>query len=107
MRTTTNRRISTPWGPAEAVHKIARGITFYMTAGHGGFLLSPSRNAKIPQELKEKTWLKCGLKGWYEEDCDANLVITTFPQYFEEKVRAGARRSLEAHAKAESLSNHK
>lgn len=77
-----DKAIDTPWGPAQTVIKVARGITMYSTASHGGFHLSPSRNAKIPYEAKENTWCQQGLNGWYEEDCDAEIVLKTFPEYF-------------------------
>lgn len=75
----------TPWGPAQEVTEIAPGITFYSTASHGGFYLSLERNAKVPKKVQQQTFLQQGLAGWYEEDCDAEIVIQTFPEYFTEK----------------------
>lgn len=73
---------STPWGPSQETTRIARGITFYSTAGHGGFKLSAGRNAVIRREVKDRTWGLRGHDGWYEEDCDAALVVVAFPEHF-------------------------
>lgn len=70
--------IETPWGIAQVTEHIAPGITWYETHCHGGFHLSPERNALVPQELKEETWAQLGLEGWYEEDCDAEIVREVF-----------------------------
>lgn len=74
--------IKTPWGEAQTVKQIAPGITWYETASHGGFYLSPEKNALVPQELKEATFGQLGLEGWYEEDCDAEVVYTIFPSEY-------------------------
>ena len=74
-------RTTTPWGPAQSTEKHAEGITFYSTAGHGGFKLSPARAAAVLAKFPGfTTWL--GDSAWWEEDCDATLVVATFPQYF-------------------------
>lgn len=73
---------STPWGPSQNATRIARGITSYSTAGHGGIKLSAGRNAIIRKEIKDKTWGQRGHDGWYEEDCDAAIVIMAFPEFF-------------------------
>ena len=54
---------STPWGPSQDSEKIASGIMWYSTAGHGGVHLSPSRNALVPAYMRSEG-------GWYEEDCE-------------------------------------
>ena len=54
---------TTPWGPAQTADKVAPGIMFYTTAGHGGVHLSAGRQAKVP------AYMQCE-GGWYEEDCD-------------------------------------
>lgn len=67
---------STIWGTADCSMKIARGIVSYSTPSHGGFHLSPTRQAEMPEVLKIES-------GWYEEDCDWCLVVMAFPQFFE------------------------
>lgn len=72
----------TPWGTAQEVEIIADGIVFISTASHGGYWLSPERNKKVPRSLREKTFVQNGLNGWYEEDCDAEIVRAVFPEFF-------------------------
>lgn len=61
----------TPWGPAQIVNEIAPGIASVHTAGHGGYKLSPKRNAQVPAALRTN--------GWYEEDVEWAAVGVTFP----------------------------
>lgn len=83
---------TTPWGPSQETSRIAKGITFYSTAGHGGFKLSAGRNAIIRSAIKDKTWGQRGHDGWYEEDCDAAIVVMAFPEHFSpEKVQIAAK----------------
>jgi hypothetical protein len=49
----------TPWGTADSVEDVAPGIVFASTPGHGGFKLSPERNAVVPDPLRNGN-------GWYE-----------------------------------------
>lgn len=82
---------STPWGPAQSSKKFAKGIVFYSTAGHGGFHLTKSRQA----EMKEKfPWFTPwgGNHEWFEEDCDANVVIMAWPWFFKDESLACALR---------------
>jgi len=72
-------KIETPWGTPQTIKNVASGIIWYDTACHGGYHLSPERNALVPQALKESTWCQNGFEGWYEEDCDAEIVRTIFP----------------------------
>lgn len=79
--------IRTPWGPAQNATSYAPGITFYSTAGHGGFKLDRAHNAKVP------AYLRCA-GGWYEEDVEANIVVLVFPEAFSEGQRNYAHRSI-------------
>lgn len=80
---------STPWGPSQHAERVTRGITFYGTAGHGGYKVSAKLNASMPGHLRLDD-------GWYEEDCDWSLVVTAFPQHFDDKTREAAKRTLKA-----------
>jgi len=72
---------STPWGVADDSERIAKGIMRYGTPGHGGYHLSPARQAEMPAAL-----LIGGMpdiaRGWYEEDCDWARIALAFPQFF-------------------------
>ncbi|ULJ82745.1 hypothetical protein MF410_34530 (plasmid) [Rhizobium sp. C104] len=66
---------STPWGPSQDATVYAEGIVFHITAGHGGFKLSPSRNASVHPTLRVEN-------GFYEEDVAWAVVALTFPDLF-------------------------
>lgn len=66
---------STPWGGAQGATAYAEGIVEYSTASHGGFHLSPERNAAVHPTLRSEG-------GWYEEDSGWAAVAITFPALF-------------------------
>ena len=63
---------ATPWGPAEEVAVVAPGISRVGTAEHGGWRLSPERNAAVPDDLREES-------GWYELDSAWAKAAIAFP----------------------------
>lgn len=72
-----------PWGRIQALQCWAPGIYQVHTASHGGFKLATSRQIQIPPAMRRDD-------GWYEEDCEAALVIVSFPEVFgEERVAMG------------------
>lgn len=70
---------SSPWGQVQNVKTYADGIDFISTAGHGGFKLSPARQREIKALFEFDTFAG---GAWYEEDCDAALVVIAFPEFF-------------------------
>jgi hypothetical protein len=66
----------TPWGTADYVSHPAPGIAIVGTPGHGGIKLSPERNRVIPTALRTSS-------GWYEEDCEVNIVGLYHPEAFQ------------------------
>lgn len=74
--------LPTPWGPAVSVEQIAPGIVFVETASHGGFYLDETRNGQVPGHWRRASFNRRALDGWYEEDCDACLIVVAFPQEF-------------------------
>jgi len=75
-----NNRIETPWGLSDDGGEVfADGITFYTTPSHGGFRLSPERQAEFAQALPGFTPFTGDLQ-WLEEDCDAALVYLVWPE---------------------------
>ena len=75
-----------PWGRIQSSKTIAEGIEFVSTASHGGVKLDRKNNAKMPVVFRRKN-------GWYEEDCEAALVIITFPEHFKQEVVDAAHKS--------------
>ena len=58
----------TPWGPAQTLVDLANGVKSVSTAGHGGIRLNKEKQ-------KQKQIPKCFRKTWYEEDCEAAIVV--------------------------------
>jgi hypothetical protein len=70
----------TPWGEADYYAAIAEGIAFYGTPSHGGFCLSEERLQQMPAYLRDARTRNTG--PWFEEDCEAALVVLAFPEEF-------------------------
>ncbi|QSY97958.1 hypothetical protein J2J97_27970 (plasmid) [Rhizobium bangladeshense] len=68
-------RAVTPWGPSHVAVAYAAGIVSHQTASHGGFALTPDRNAVVPDLLRT-------VDGYYEEDCAWAAVAIAFPDLF-------------------------
>jgi hypothetical protein len=62
----------TPWGSADFVEVLTPGIVSVSTPSHGGIWLAPHLNAEIHPVWRSDD-------GWYEEDCEANIVLLAFP----------------------------
>ena len=98
MQQQTQTVMHTPWGNADHVRVVAEGITEVATPSHGGFHLSPDRVAQMPEGARKRS-------GWYEEDCEAMWVISTFfdevkclfPEASHAKVRASMQRMIHEH----------
>lgn len=84
---------STPWGPSQSQTEYAPGIVFYSTAEHGGFHLSPARLKALPRRLHKRNRAYCPLD-WFEEDCEAALVIAGFPAVFSAAQVQAAERTI-------------
>lgn len=70
---------SSPWGRPDSVREIAPGIIEVSCPGHGGTLVTPEQLALMPEAFR----LDAGPEGaWYEEDCEACLVILAFPDAY-------------------------
>lgn len=71
--TKTDRPTQSMWGPVQTAEELAPGIWTVTTAGHGGYLLSPERNARV-----HDSWRAANRQ--YEEDGDYCVVVHTFPE---------------------------
>lgn len=81
----------TPWGKADHSKSYGPGITFYGTPSHGGFHVSAELNKQIPDYFRTADGYADGNAGWYEEDCAWSLVVTIFPDRFDEEMRKSAK----------------
>jgi len=88
-RTTLHRQVKrqTPWGIADFATSFGPGVTFYTTPSHGGFFVATPD--AMPESLRKRSDRYCGFQ-WYEEDCEAALVVVAHPELFtpDERVRA-------------------
>lgn len=91
--------VLTPWGYPDNIVIKANGMVRYVTASHGGYFLPPSLNAQVPAILKDRTFLKLGNLGWYEEDEDWAIVALFFPEVFDlENIELAIRIVATAHS---------
>lgn len=72
----------TPWGPAQSIDRIADGLLFVSTAGHGGFWVGEELRSKMPKSLLMTTSFYETGSPWFEEDCEAVRVMLAFPEHF-------------------------
>jgi hypothetical protein len=86
-RVRTRMSASTPWGGSQVAVIYAEGVVAHSTAGHGGFHLSPDRNAKIHPPLRKET-------PWYEEGSEWAIVALSFPDLFTGYERSLAEKSI-------------
>jgi hypothetical protein len=86
-RRTVRIACNTPWGPSQEATLYAQGVVAHTTASHGGFLLSPERNAKVHRLLRSRD-------GFYEEDSAWAAVAVTFPDLFTSVERRSAEATL-------------
>lgn len=70
---------NTPWGKSQHSHKIERGLTFHLTASHGGFLVSKGYAEKRLSAAALKKAIVWGNYYSFEEDCLATIVVFEIP----------------------------
>lgn len=80
-------RASTPWGASQGATVYGDGVLFHSTASHGGFHLSPERNAAVHPLLQSAS-------GFYEEDGDWAAVAFAWPALFTALEQRQAEESL-------------
>ncbi len=84
-------RKRTPWGVANLATERGPGVWFYSTPSHGGFKLSHGSGQRIPERFRTQ---REGWPDWYEEDCEASIVVAYFPELFTTEERTRALESL-------------
>jgi len=68
-----------PWGKILDTKKVANGIYFISTAGHGGYLLSRERFNQMPEHLRNLSFTS---NQYFEEDVSWCAVPLSFPEEF-------------------------
>lgn len=74
--------MSSPWGTVQDVEVIADGIVYVSTASHGGIWVAPELLHLLTDEMKDYAAYWSGSPQWFEEDCAAQCVVVSFPEYF-------------------------
>ena len=73
-----------PWGKSQEVVKLARGISWVSTAGHGGFMIAAGAAEQVlSQEARNHATERYNDYFCFEEDCDAEIVLYEHPEYAE------------------------
>ena len=98
--TTDAYGLITPWGEGDTVTDYGGGVLFYSTPSHGGFrLYFDAVIARGPAQFQRSSH---GRANWYEEDCDAHLVVAFVPELFTPAERADSYTAL-AHWHPEAM----
>ena len=97
------RGANTPWGRADQATEFAPGILFYSTPSHGGFHLNPARMAALNRRYPGFQTFAGG--PWFEEDCDACIVVVTFPEHFDSVAVESCAKQIRTMATASRLNN--
>lgn len=74
--------MSSPWGAVQDFEVIADGIVYVSTASHGGIWVAPELLHRIKKEMQDYAAYWSGSSQWFEEDCAAQCVVVSFPEYF-------------------------
>jgi hypothetical protein len=73
---------ASPWGTVQDEEIIADGIVYVSTASHGGIWVSRERLGRVKREMQDYAAYWSGSSQWFEEDCAAQCVVVSFPEYF-------------------------
>jgi hypothetical protein len=73
---------SSPWGIVQDEEVIADGIIYVSTASHGGIWVARELMHRIQKEMRDYAKYWSGSSQWFEEDCAAQCVVVSFPEYF-------------------------
>lgn len=99
--------VITPWGFSQTATKFGEDCTFYTTSSHGGFHVRGEAMRRVyeilpasfrPFATKWNTSLKSH-ENWFEEDCDAHLVVAALPERFTMDEVERARKAIKANAR--------
>jgi hypothetical protein len=72
--------VNTPWGKSDSKITLARGISFVTTPSHGGFAVTPTAALQYLSTAAVSRGKKYGGYYFFEEDCDASIVLFELPQ---------------------------
>lgn len=78
----TNTNRSTPWGHADYQYIIAHGVAWVNTPSHGGFAIGVDIAQTYLTQAARSRGTMMGSYLFYEEDCDATIVLYEHPELF-------------------------
>ena len=73
---------ASPWGTIQDEEIIADGIVYVSTASHGGIWVASELLHRIKWTFLDYAAYWSGSSQWFEEDCAAQCVVVSFPEYF-------------------------
>lgn len=73
---------NSPWGVVQDEEIIADGIVYVSTASHGGIWVAKELLGRIQWQMLDYAAYWSGSSQWFEEDCAAQCVVVSFPEYF-------------------------
>jgi len=71
--------MNTPWGKSDSKITLTRGISWVGTPSHGGFAITPSAALTYLSTAAVARAEKYGTYYFFEEDCDASIVLFELP----------------------------
>lgn len=79
----------TPWGPAQTGYKLANGVWWFSTAGHGGLMVSRAMaQAKLSGAARKMGEVWSGAF-WYEEDVQYAVAFYEVPEWMHSMAQSG------------------
>lgn len=75
--------MNTPWGKAQEVVKLDKGVSWVSTAGHGGFMVGVGAAKRLLSPEAQAEGEQWGSYLSFEEDCDYAIVLWEHPEYAE------------------------
>ena len=87
-------KVNTPWGNADQVDKLAKGIIQVGTPSHGGIGVKQDVAAEKLSAAARAEAINQHGHLWFEEDCDWAIVAREMPEMFSERHRELAVESL-------------
>src|SRR5260370_30173594 len=71
--------MNTPWGKADSIQRIARGLSFVGTPSHGGFMVADGFARKHLSGAALVRGERFGNYYAFEEDCNAFIILLEIP----------------------------
>jgi hypothetical protein len=84
---------TTPWGKADGVREVARGVRWVNTPGHGGLGVSKGVADKVLSTAARRLGDYAGGVYWYEEDVQCSIPFYEHPEWAHALGMSGTKES--------------